>query len=264
MAKQLYDNTAYFSTLAFLFVHDKMTDWRTSATSSTSSKRSSRCSAAMQDLFQRLAQRSTSASGRGFGPLQRLPADRQDPVRNRAAVHDEEMIDRASRRRSRCSRRWRRGFSSMAAKQLPEPPEQSARINPLAVSLRPEKWAEEGLFTEEANDARRGAGASRDRGVRSTGARGPPGRRARPGAPKPTRNSRAVGTAADLRRGKSRERGSAGDHRQRQRGGAAAIVVDRLLGRTREPAREPHPAARPAGVAVEARKGAAGDQHRMR
>ena len=37
----------------------------------------------------------------------------------------------------------------MAAKHLPEPPDQGTRIDPLAVSLKPEKWEEEGLFTDD-------------------------------------------------------------------------------------------------------------------
>ena len=37
----------------------------------------------------------------------------------------------------------------MGAKHLPDPPDPNRRINPLMVSLRPEKWEEEGLFTED-------------------------------------------------------------------------------------------------------------------
>ncbi|HEY7952581.1 MAG TPA: hypothetical protein VID70_06285, partial [Solirubrobacteraceae bacterium] len=36
----------------------------------------------------------------------------------------------------------------LAAKNLPDPPDQNARINPLVVSLDPKKWEEEGLFTD--------------------------------------------------------------------------------------------------------------------
>ena len=39
LAKTLYDNTAYFATLAFMFPHEKMTDLDVLATSSTRSRR---------------------------------------------------------------------------------------------------------------------------------------------------------------------------------------------------------------------------------
>lgn len=37
----------------------------------------------------------------------------------------------------------------MGAKHLPEPPDPTRPINPLMVSLKPEKWEEEGLFAED-------------------------------------------------------------------------------------------------------------------
>jgi hypothetical protein len=37
----------------------------------------------------------------------------------------------------------------LAAKNLPDPPDPGARINPLAVSLDPAKWEQEGLFAED-------------------------------------------------------------------------------------------------------------------
>ena len=36
-----------------------------------------------------------------------------------------------------------------AAKHLPDPPDPERPINPLGISLRPEKWEEEGLFAED-------------------------------------------------------------------------------------------------------------------
>jgi hypothetical protein len=34
-----------------------------------------------------------------------------------------------------------------AAKNLPDPPDESVAINPFAVSLHPERWEEDGLFS---------------------------------------------------------------------------------------------------------------------
>ena len=36
-----------------------------------------------------------------------------------------------------------------AAKNLPDPPDEDAAINPLAISLQPERWEEDGLFSDD-------------------------------------------------------------------------------------------------------------------
>ena len=36
-----------------------------------------------------------------------------------------------------------------AAKNLPDPPDESVAINPLAISLQPEQWEEDGLFSDD-------------------------------------------------------------------------------------------------------------------
>ncbi len=36
-----------------------------------------------------------------------------------------------------------------AAKNLPEPPDEGARINPLAISLQPDQWEADGLFSDD-------------------------------------------------------------------------------------------------------------------
>jgi hypothetical protein len=36
-----------------------------------------------------------------------------------------------------------------AARNLPDPPDENRRINPLAISLHPERWDEDGLYSED-------------------------------------------------------------------------------------------------------------------
>ena len=36
-----------------------------------------------------------------------------------------------------------------AAKNLPDPPDEDAAINPLAISLQPENWERDGLFSDD-------------------------------------------------------------------------------------------------------------------
>jgi hypothetical protein len=36
-----------------------------------------------------------------------------------------------------------------AAKQLPDPPGEDVAIDPLAISLKPDKWEEDGLFSDD-------------------------------------------------------------------------------------------------------------------
>jgi flavin-dependent dehydrogenase len=61
---------------------------------------------------------------------------------------DDELLERA-RRKTETIKAIVVWIFHKAAKNLPEPPDETVPINPYAVSLQPEKWEEDGLFSGE-------------------------------------------------------------------------------------------------------------------
>ena len=64
------------------------------------------------------------------------------------AGNDEELLERAHRKVEtiKALAVW---IFHKAAKSLPDPPDESVPINPLAISLQPEHWEEDGLFSDD-------------------------------------------------------------------------------------------------------------------
>ena len=64
------------------------------------------------------------------------------------AGSDEELLERAHRKVEtiKALAVW---IFHKAARSLPDPPDESVAINPLAISLQPEQWEEDGLFSDD-------------------------------------------------------------------------------------------------------------------
>ena len=64
------------------------------------------------------------------------------------AGDDDELLERA-RRKVETIKALAVWIFHKAARSLPEPPDENVAINPLAISLQPEQWEEDGLFSDE-------------------------------------------------------------------------------------------------------------------
>ena len=147
LAKQLYDNTAYFSTLAFLFIHGKMTQPEDLGDIVDIFETVIPLLGRMQDMYRdwhAIDQRKwegVSVLCNDFEPIVKTQYEVGQPF------EQDEMVELA-REKVEILKAIAVWTFFLAAKNLPEPPDQSARINPLVVSLRPEKWVEEGLLSD--------------------------------------------------------------------------------------------------------------------
>jgi flavin-dependent dehydrogenase len=147
-AKLLYDNLAYFSTLAFLYLHGKMTELEDLGDIVDIFQTIIPLLERMQDLYRdwhQIDQRKfegVSVLSTDFKPFIKAQREMGQPF----AL--EEMIDRAKEKVEvmKAVAVW---TFHMGAKHLPDPPDRARPINPLMVSLRPEKWDEEGLFADD-------------------------------------------------------------------------------------------------------------------
>lgn len=153
MCKFLNDNIAYFSTLAFLFLHDKMTQLEDLGDV-----------VEVFDTFVPLLQRVQQLfrdwnaidyrkfESDGFGGVQ---STKFQPFLD--AYHDlgedfdiDTMVERAKQKVEvlQALAVW---YFHIAAKHLPEPPDPARPINPQVISLDTAKWDEEGLFPDDGS-----------------------------------------------------------------------------------------------------------------
>jgi flavin-dependent dehydrogenase len=147
MAKLLYDNIAYFCTLAFLYLHGKMTELGDLADIVDIFQTIIPLLERIQDFYRDWHQ----IDQRKFEGVSVLSTGMPSFIK---AQHEmgipfaqEEMIDRAREKVDvlKAIAVW---TFHMGAKHLPEPPDPERPINPLMISLDPKKWEEEGLFDE--------------------------------------------------------------------------------------------------------------------
>lgn len=147
-AKLLYDNLAYFATLAFLYLHGKMTELEDLGDVVDVFETAIPLLGRLQDMYRdwhQLDQRQfegVSVLSTQFEAFIKIQHDLGHPFELA------EMIDRAHEKVEvmKAVAVW---TFHMGAKHLPEPPDPTRPINPLMVSLKPEKWEEEGLFAED-------------------------------------------------------------------------------------------------------------------
>jgi hypothetical protein len=148
LAKQLYDNTAYFCTLAFLYLHDKMTDLDELGLVVDQFQTIIPLLGTMQDLFRdwhQIDQRKfegVSVLSKEFKPM----VDRQ---RDLTVPFEGEAFQQRAAENIELLKALAVYIFHMAAKHLPEPPDPERPINALAISLHPEKWEEDGLFADD-------------------------------------------------------------------------------------------------------------------
>ena len=147
-AKLLYDDLAYFSTLAFLYLHGKMTDLEDLGDIVDIFQTIIPLLERMQDLYRDWHQ----IDQRRFEGVSVLSADFQPFIKAQHEMGEpfalDEMIDRAKGKVEvmKAVAVW---TFHMGAKHLPDPPDPERPINPLMVSLRPEQWEEDGLFADD-------------------------------------------------------------------------------------------------------------------
>jgi flavin-dependent dehydrogenase len=148
MAKLLYDNLAYFATLAFLYLHGKMTELEDLGDVIDVFETAIPLLGRMQEMFRdwhAIDQRTfegVSVLSTGFEQFIRVQHDMGVPYEL------DTMIERAQQNveMMKAIAVW---TFHMGAKHLPEPPDPSRPINPLAVSLKPDQWEAEGLFSDD-------------------------------------------------------------------------------------------------------------------
>jgi flavin-dependent dehydrogenase len=147
MCKFLNDNIAYFSTLAFLFLHDKMTQLDDLGEVMEVFDTFVPLLQRVQELFKDWNQ----IDHRKFEGVGVQSTDFQPFL---TAYHElgedfdlDTMVERAKKKVEilQALAVW---YFHMAAKHLPDPPDPSRAINPQVISLDPKKWEEEGLFDE--------------------------------------------------------------------------------------------------------------------
>jgi flavin-dependent dehydrogenase len=148
LAKNLYDNTAYFSTLAYMFLHEKMTDLDVLAEVVDQFQTVIPLLARVQELFRdwhQLDQRKwegVSILSKEFTPMIERQRELSEPFEDEAfakrAIENIQLLKALAI--------W---LFYKAAANLPEPPDPEARINALGISLHPEKWEEEGLISDD-------------------------------------------------------------------------------------------------------------------
>ncbi|MEJ7784400.1 MAG: FAD-dependent monooxygenase [Solirubrobacteraceae bacterium] len=148
MCKLLNDNIAYFSTLAFLFLHDKMTQLEDLGDVMDVFDTFVPLLGRVQDFYRDWHQ----IDQRKFEGVGVQSTDFQPFL---DAYHDlgeefelDTMIERAKQKVEvlQAIAVW---TFHMGAKHLPNPPDPERPINPQVISLHPEKWEEEGLFSED-------------------------------------------------------------------------------------------------------------------
>jgi flavin-dependent dehydrogenase len=147
MCKFLNDNIAYFSTLAFLFLHDKMTDLDDLGEVMEVFDTFVPLLQRVQELFKEWHQ----IDQRKFEGVGVQSTDFEPFL---TAYHDlgedydiDTMVARAKEKVEMLQALavW---YFHMAAKHLPDPPDPSRPINPQVISLDPARWEQDRLFDE--------------------------------------------------------------------------------------------------------------------
>jgi flavin-dependent dehydrogenase len=148
LGKLLYDNTTYFSTLANLFIHGKMTDLEALAEVVDQLQIMIPLLHRVQALcreWHQIDQRSfegISVLTKRFEPM---PARQRDLYKEfDSDAFSAQMLENIELLKAMAT--W---LFHQAAKHLPEPPDPARAINPLAMSLDPARWEEEGLFSDD-------------------------------------------------------------------------------------------------------------------
>jgi flavin-dependent dehydrogenase len=148
LGKQLFDNNIYFSTLAFVFLHDKLTDLDDLPEILEQLQPFIDLGGRMQEFFRdwhalgEQQYEGVSVLNNEFQPMQDRVEELVKPFEHDAMV--EHLAETAKVQQAIAV--W---LFHKAAKQLPDPPGEDVAIDPLAISLKPDKWEEDGLFSDD-------------------------------------------------------------------------------------------------------------------
>ena len=148
VAKIVYDSSNYFTLLASPFVHGKMAKMEDIQKFSEIAETVLPMLPRMQELFRDWH----AIDNTRYEGVSVLPKNLEPYIWAQEEIgmagDDDELLERA-RRKVKTIRALVVWIFHMAAKHLPEPPDENVAINPMAVSLHPERWDEDGLFSGE-------------------------------------------------------------------------------------------------------------------
>jgi flavin-dependent dehydrogenase len=148
LGKLLYDNTAYFCTLAFLFLHDKMTDLEELGLVVDQFETIIPLLGRIQDLcreWHQIDQRKFEGVSI-FTKHFQVMVDRQ---RDLTVPFSGEAFRERALENIVVLKALAVYIFHLAAKHLPDPPDPTRPINALAISLDPDRWEAEGLFSDD-------------------------------------------------------------------------------------------------------------------
>jgi flavin-dependent dehydrogenase len=148
MCKFLNDNIAYFSTLAFLFLHGKMTQLEDLGEVMEVFDTFVPLLQRVQELFKDW----NKIDNRKFEGIGIQSTDFRpflDAYHELGEDFDLEMMIERSKKKVEVLQALAVWYFHMAAKHLPDPPDPQRAIDPQVISLDPAKWDEEGLFVEQ-------------------------------------------------------------------------------------------------------------------
>ena len=148
LAKNLYDNTAYFSTLAFVFLHEKMTDLDVLAEVIDQFQTIIPLLGRVQDLFRDWSQlydrkwEGISVLSKEFTPMierqRELSVPMDDETFTQQAIKNLDLLKALAI--------W---LFFKASDNLDTKPDPERKINALGISLHPERWEDEELYSED-------------------------------------------------------------------------------------------------------------------
>jgi hypothetical protein len=148
LAKNLYDNTAYFSTLAFVFLHEKMTDVDVLSEVIDQFQTIIPLLGRVQDLFRDWSKvydkkwEGISILSKEFTPMIERQRELSVPF------SDERFAEQAieNLKLLKALAIW---LFFKAADNIDSKPDPERKINALGISLHPEKWEEEEMYSED-------------------------------------------------------------------------------------------------------------------
>ncbi len=148
LGKLLYDNTAYFSTLAFLFLHDKMTDLDELGLVVDQFE----TIIPLLERIQQFCREWHQIDQRKFEGVSLFTQKFEAMVgrqRDLTVPFSGEDFRQRALENIKLLKAMAVYIFHLAARQLPEPPDPTRPINALAISLDTGKWEEEGLFDDD-------------------------------------------------------------------------------------------------------------------
>ena len=148
LGKLLYDNTAYFCTLAFLFLHDKMTDLDELGLVVDQFE----TIIPLLERIQVFCREWHQIDQRKFEGVSLFTKQFEAMVgrqRDLTVPFSGEAFSQRAIENIKILKAMGVYIFHLGAQHLPDPPDPTRAINPLAISLDPSRWEEDGLFDED-------------------------------------------------------------------------------------------------------------------